>query len=89
MVDQLIEVSDGTRLSYYLNKQIGRGAFSTVFQGFIGHDSSKVLAVKRIQRTDIIEELYIVQHEISHMQTAYGHRNILRFICFKEDVYFW
>ena len=89
MVDELVKVSGGTlELSYYLNKQIGRGAFSTVFQGFLGDDSSKVLAVKRIQRTDVKEKLYI-EREISHMLTAHNHCNILRFFYSHEDAIFW
>lgn len=89
MVDQIIKVNDGTQLSYYLNKPIGRGAFSTVFQGFLGDDNFKVLAVKRIQRTDVKEESDIERETENNILRACDHRNILRFTCSKKDTIFW
>lgn len=62
-------------LSFDTNDIIERGGFSTVFSGF---HSSRPVAIKRMQMTDLNES--VIQREVELMQKASYHPNILEFI---------
>ncbi len=67
-------------LTYDANHILGVGSYGTlVFSGF--HRNNTPVAVKRVQRPFIRNELNILQTEVGLMQKASDHLNILRFIC--------
>ncbi len=90
-------------LRYDPKKIIGRGRFGTVFSGFhytesfidewigrkLGRKVEKPIAVKRIQRTDVLAgEESGIHREVEVMLRANDHPNILRLICTEIDANF-
>lgn len=83
-------------LSYDPKTIIGRGRLGTVFSGFhhtetfidglIGRKVGELVAVKRIQRTDVLAgDEPGIHREVEIMLKAKDHPNILRHICSAID----
>ena len=67
-------------LSYDTSKKLGEGSFGTlVFTGF--YKNERAVAVKRVQKDYLQDELDILQWEVELMNAASDHPNILRCIC--------
>jgi len=67
-------------LSYDTSKLLGEGSFGTlVFTGF--HRNVSAVAVKRVQKYYLQDELDILRWEVELMNAASDHPNILRCIC--------
>ncbi len=67
-------------LSYDTKTILGEGSFGTlVFSGF--YRNEKAIAVKRVQKYYLQDELDILQWEVELMNAASDHPNILRCIC--------
>jgi len=79
-----------TKLFYDTKKQIGRGTLgSSVFQGFFG-DDKKIVAVKRILKSDFKDDEPDIKREIEIMKKAQDHVNILSYIdCTESNKDFW
>lgn len=66
-------------LSYDTSKTLGEGSFGTlVFAGF--HRNERAVAVKRVQKYYLKDNLDILQWEVELMNAASDHPNILRCI---------
>ena len=67
-------------LSYDTSEKLGEGSFGTlVFTGL--HRNKRAVAVKRVQKYYLQDELGILQWEVELMNAASDHPNILRCIC--------
>lgn len=73
------------KLSYYSNRKIDIGGFSTVYVGLF--DDVKPAAIKRILK-DNVEESNVKQ-EVQLMVRADDHPNILRYLACESDHLFW